>query len=84
MKSINLKPLEIKGIYVTSSKRIIGIPMFRQEGQEYKEYPKCVELWQKNGDGKMHRIRTWRKASVTCVEYADTPNTWVSPRLLEL
>jgi hypothetical protein len=81
MKTINLhNSLDIKGIYVTPANKIIGIPLFRQNGQEYRESPKCVELWQKNGDGGMHLKKRWRKTSITYIEYADIPNTWVEPR----
>jgi hypothetical protein len=71
---------DIKGIYVKPANKIIGIPLFRQQGQEYREYPKYVELWQKNGDGRMHLKKRWRKSSITYIEYTDLPNTWVEPR----
>jgi hypothetical protein len=73
---------DIKGIYVTSTNQIIGIPLFRQDGQEYREYPQCVELWQTNGDGNMHLKKRWKK-SIAYIEYADVPNTWVEPRELK-
>jgi len=74
---------EIKGIYVTPANRIIGIPLFRQNGQEYREYRKSVELWQKNGDKKIHLKKRWRQLSIAYIEYADIPNTWVEPRTLQ-
>ncbi|TRZ76154.1 MAG: hypothetical protein D4R97_01205 [Bacteroidetes bacterium] len=81
MKTIDLHPaFDIKGIYVSPANKTIGIPLFRQNGQEYREFPKSVELWQRNGDGKMHLKKRWRKTSITYIEYADVPNTWVEPR----
>jgi len=83
MKTIPLHPaFEIKGIYVSPANKTVGIPLFRQNGQEYREFPKSVELWQRNGDGKMHLKKRWRKTSITYIEYADLPNTWVEPRAL--
>lgn len=84
MKTIRLQnTFEIKGIYVTPANKIIGIPLFRQKGQEYREYPKSVELWQRNGDGLMHLQKRWMKKSITYIEYTDMPNTWVKPRALQ-
>ena len=84
MKTVNFRSgYEIKGIYITPQNKIIGIPMFVISGQEIREFPKCVELWQKNGDGKMHLKRRWRKTSIAYIEYSDTPNTWVEPRSLQ-
>jgi len=83
METIALRNLnEIKGIYVTNTNKIHGLPVFRQNDQEFREFPKHVELWQKNGDGRMHLKKTWRKKSITYIEYADIPNTWVKPRAL--
>jgi len=83
MKTIRLHPaFDINGIYVTPANKTVGIPLFRQNGQEYREFPKSVELWQRNGDGKMHLKKRWRKTSITYIEYADSPNTWVEPRAL--
>ena len=84
MKSIhdhNL--LEIRGIYVTPANKIIGIPLLRQNGQEFHESAHSVELWQSNGKGRMQLKKTWRKKSITYIEYADIPNTWVEPRALK-
>jgi len=84
MKTIaNHKAFDINGIYVTPANKILGIPLFRQIGQEYRESPKCVELWQRNGDGRMHLKKRWRKTSIAYIEYADMPNTWVEPRALQ-
>ncbi|MCX6247614.1 MAG: hypothetical protein NTW10_07760 [Bacteroidetes bacterium] len=84
MKTIGPKDsFDIKGIYVTPANNIIGIPLFRQQDQEYRENPRCVELWQKNGDGRMHLKKRWRSKSVAYIEYADDPNTWVEPRALQ-
>jgi hypothetical protein len=84
MKTIRLHhAFDINGIYVTLANKIIGIPLFRQNGQEYREFPKTVELWQRNGDGRMHLKKRWRKTSIVYIEYADTPNTWVEPRALQ-
>lgn len=84
MKTIPLHPaFDINGIYVTPANKTVGIPLFRQNGQEYREFPKSVELWQRNGDGKMHLKKRWRKTSITYIEYADIPNTWVEPRALQ-
>ncbi|HZX62366.1 MAG TPA: hypothetical protein VFE66_04055 [Bacteroidales bacterium] len=83
MKTIPLHPaFNIKGIYVTPANKTIGIPLFRQNSQEYREFPKSVELWQRNGEGRMHLKKRWRKTSITYIEYADSPNTWVEPRAL--
>ena len=84
MKTIGSKDTsEIKGIYVTPSNEVIGIPFFRQNGQEYREFQKRVELWQKSPGGRMHLQKSWRKKTITYIEYSDTPNTWVQPRALE-
>jgi hypothetical protein len=84
MKTIGLHSVfEIKGIYITPAKKIIGIPIFRQDNQEYREFPKCVELWQKTEDGDMQLQKRWRKKSITYIEYSDIPNTWVEPRALQ-
>lgn len=84
MKTIHLHTaFEINGIYVTPANKIIGIPLFRQNGQEYRERQKTIELWQRNGDGKMHLKRRWRKSSIQYIEYADFPNAWVQPRALQ-
>jgi hypothetical protein len=83
MKTIHQNSItDIQGIYITPVNKIIGIPLFRQNGQEFRELPNTVELWQKNGDGKMHLRKTWRKKSIKYIEYADLPNTWVEPRAL--
>jgi hypothetical protein len=74
---------DINGIYVTPANKTVGIPLFRQNGQEYREFPKSVELWQRNGDGGMHLKKRWRKTSITYIEYADVPNTWVEPRAFQ-
>jgi hypothetical protein len=84
MKSFGLNRTgEVKGIYLTPVNRIVGIPLFLQRGQEFRESPKWVELWQKNGDGNMHLMRRWRKKSIGYIEYSDIPNTWVEPRALQ-
>ncbi len=84
MKTILFHPaFDIKGIYISPANKTVGIPLFRQNGQEYREFPKSVELWQRNGDGKMHLKKRWRKTSITYIEYADIPNTWVEPRALQ-
>ena len=84
MKTILFHPaFDINGIYVTPANKTVGIPLFRQNGQEYREFPKSVELWQRNGDGGMHLKKRWRKTSITYIEYADIPNTWVEPRALQ-
>jgi hypothetical protein len=71
---------DIRGIYVTPANKIIGSPLFRHQGQEYRENQKYVELWQKNGDGRMHLKKRWRNSSIAYIEYSDLPNTWVEPR----
>ncbi|HZX61592.1 MAG TPA: hypothetical protein VFE66_00185 [Bacteroidales bacterium] len=84
METILFHPaFDIKGIYISPANKTVGIPLFRQNGQEYREFPKSVELWQRNGDGKMHLKKRWRKTSITYIEYADIPNTWVEPRALQ-
>jgi hypothetical protein len=81
MKTIQLHTaFAINGIYLTPANKTTGIPLFRQNGQEYRERSKTVELWQRNGDGKMHLKKRWRKSSILYIEYADIPNTWVQPR----
>jgi len=81
MKTINFEnALDIKGIYVVPSKRIVGIPLFCQKGQEFRESPNCFELWQQNGDDKMHLVRRWKKKSIRYIEYAGLPNVWVQPK----
>jgi hypothetical protein len=83
MKTIHqTNSVDIKGIYITPVNNIIGIPLFRQNGQEFRELLNTVELWQKNGDGRMHLRKTWRKKSIKYIEYTDLPNTWVEPRAL--
>jgi hypothetical protein len=71
---------EINGVFVVSPHKIIGIPMIRQNGQEFREYYKFIELWQKNEDGKMHLLKRWRKTSIAYIQYTDMPNFWVEPR----
>ena len=71
---------EINGIYVSPANKVIGIPLFRQNGQEFRESCKCVELWQKNGDHQMHLKKRWRKTSISHIEYADIPNIWIEAR----
>ena len=84
METILFHPaFDIKGIYISPANKTVGIPLFRQNGQEYREFPKSIELWQRNGDGKMHLKKRWRKTSITYIEYADIPNTWVEPRALQ-
>jgi hypothetical protein len=84
MRTIGFEmPREIKGIYVKNSNRIVGIPLFRQKGQEFREHSSGIELWQVNGDGHMHLKRRWRKKSIGFIEYSDIPNTWVQPRAFQ-
>jgi hypothetical protein len=73
-------PKGITGIYVNMSNRNLGLPVFRQKDQEYNEQPGSIELWQKNGDGKMHFIKSWRKRNISHIEFLDVPNTWVPSR----
>jgi hypothetical protein len=82
MKTIvNNSQNDIRGIYITHAHDTIGTPLFRTQGQEYRENVRSVELWQVNGDGRMHLKKRWRKSSVTFIEYCDLPNTWVEPRI---
>ena len=84
MKTIgNQIKSEIKGIYVTPTNKVIGIPFFPQNGQEYREFQTHVELWQKSPNGRMQLQKVWRKKTITYIEYSDTPNTWVEPRALQ-
>jgi hypothetical protein len=71
---------EIHGIYVTPAHKVIGIPLFRQNGQEFRESPKCVELWQKNSEKKMHLKKRWRKTSISYIEYEGIPNIWIEAK----
>ena len=73
-------PHGITGIYVNQAHRNVGLPVFRQKNQELQEQPASIELWQKNGDGKMHFIKSWRKRSISHIECVETPNTWVPTR----
>jgi hypothetical protein len=68
------------GIYVNLSNRNVGLPVFRQKDQEIHEQPGSIELWQKNGDGKMHFIKSFRKRNISHIEFANMPNTWVPTR----
>jgi hypothetical protein len=81
MRTINLQGTSaINGVYLTPANKVIGIPLFRQDNQEFRETSKFIELWQKNGDGMMHLRKCWRKKTVAFIEYDDLPNTWVVPR----
>ena len=78
---LNLRnPHGITGIYVNLSNRNVGFPVFRQKDQELQEQPASIELWQQNGDGKMHFIKSWRKKSISHIECLEMPNTWVPTR----
>jgi hypothetical protein len=74
---------EIIGIFIIPANDIIGIPMFRQNDQEFREYNKFIELWQKNEDGRLSLQKRWRKTSIAYIEYADMPNFWVEPRSIQ-
>ena len=81
METMQLKnSSEIYGIYVSPANKVIGIPLFRQNGQEFRESIKCVELWQRNGDNNMHLTKRWRKTSISHIEYVAIPNIWIDAR----
>ena len=83
MKTMQLQySTGIHGIYITPANKVIGIPLFLQNGQEFRESSKCVELWQKNGDKKMHLKKRWRKTSISYIEYSGMPNIWIEARSL--
>lgn len=73
-------PKGINGFVVNLSNRNLGLPVFRQKDQAFQEQPSSIELWQKNGDGKMHFIKSWRKRNISHIEFIDLPNTWIPTR----
>ena len=78
MKTTGIQlPSNITGIYVTLANKVTGIPLFRQNGQEFRESERFVELWQENERNKMEIKKRWRKTSVSFIEYDDKPNIWI-------